>query len=205
MLALWIVAGILLLVVLVLSVPVDLTFDVTADGDGRRRLRVGWLFGLVGKDLLPRKKKGPPKVKKPKKAKEEKKARKRKKPDLGLIMSVLRTRGLLAGVVRLLRRMLRSLHVRELDADLRVGLPDPADTGVLYGVLWSVFAFRSASGPVRFRMEPAFEGAAFEASARGAVRVFPAQMAANVACFAVSSAGLRVIRLTVVSWWRKRK
>ncbi len=69
-----------------LSIPVDLTFDVTPDGDGRRRLRVGWLFGLVGKDVLPRKKKGPPEVK------EEKKARKRKKPDLGLLMAALRTR-----------------------------------------------------------------------------------------------------------------
>ena len=209
MLALYIVAGTILLVILVLSVPVDLTFDVATDGDGRRKLRVGWLFGLVGKDLLPRKKKRPPKVKKEKKAKEKKRppkvGKKGKRPGLSFFLSVLRTRGLVDGAVRLVRRMLRSLRVRELDGRLRVGLPDPADTGMVYGVLWSAFLLRSPSRAVRFQMEPAFEGPAFEVSLQGTVRVIPAQVAANAVRFVVSPPGLRVIKLMVVLWWKKRK
>ena len=201
MLALYIVAGIILLVILVLSVPVDLAFDLATDADGRRKLRVVWLFGLVGRDLLRRKQKRPPKAKKGPPETGEKK----KRPDLGFFLSVLRSRGLVDGVVRLVRRMLRSLRVRELDVSLRVGLPDPADTGMVYGVLWSALLLRSPSRAVRLRMEPAFEGPAFEVSLRGAVRVIPAQMAANAVRFVVSPPGLRVIKLTVVSRWKKRK
>lgn len=200
MLALYIIASIVLLVILLFSIPVDLTFDVATDGDGRRKVKVGWLFGLVGKDLLPGKKRRPPKVKKPRKVE-----RAKKKPDLALLIPVFRTRGLVAGVVRLVRRIFRSLRVRELDASLRLGLPDPADTGLMYGVCWPVSSFRSPSGTVRFRMEPVFEGPAFEASLQGAVRVFPAQVAANAVRFVVSPPGLRVIRLMVVSRWKKRK
>ena len=204
MLALYIVAGIILLVILVLSVPLDLAFDFATDADGRRKLRVHWLFGLVGKDLLPGKKKRPPKAGKRKK-RPSKVGKKKRRPDLGFFLSVLRTRGLVDGVVRLARRMFRSLRVRELDVNLRVGLPDPADTGMVYGVLWSAFLPRSPSGTVRFAMEPAFEGPAFEVSLQGAVRVIPAQMAANAVRFVVSPPGLHIIKLMVVSRWKKRK
>ncbi len=197
MLALYIIAGIVLLVILLFSIPVDLTFDVATGGNGRGKLRVGWLFGLVGKDLLPGRKRRPPKVKKAK--------RDKKKPDLALLISVLRTRELVTGVVRLVRRIFRSLRVQELNASLRVGLPDPADTGLMYGICWPVSSFRGFSDTIRFRMEPVFEGPAFEASLQGAVRVFPAQVAASAVRFVLSPPGLRVIRLMVVSRWKKRK
>jgi len=199
-LALWIIAGIILLVVLVLSIPVDLTFEIATQATGRRKMRIGWLFGLVGKDILPGKKK-PPKKKKPEKVT---KAKKRKRPSPGLILSVLRTRGLVAWVVKFARRMLRSLHFRNLDASLRIGLPDPADTGQMYGLTWPAFLPRSSDN-IRFQMEPAFEGPVFEAALQGTVRVFPAQMAANVVSFVISPPGLRIIRLAVVSWWKRRK
>jgi hypothetical protein len=193
-LALYIIAGIVLLVILLFSIPVDLTFDVATYRKGEGRLRVGWFFGMVGKELLPGRTRRPPKVEKA-----------RKKPDPALLISVLRTGELVAGVVRLFRRIFRNLRIREMDASLRLGLPDPADTGLMYGVCWPAFAFRSPSGAVRFRMEPVFEGFCFEASLQGAVRVFPAQVAANAVRFVVSPPGLRVIRLMVVSRWKKRK
>ena len=200
MLALYIVAGITVFAILVLSIPVRLTFDVATDGDGRRKLRADWLFGLVGRDLLGRKEKRPPKVAPPGAG-----GKKKKRPGFGFFLAVFTTRGLAGGVVRLVRQMLRGLRVRELDVNLRVGLPDPADTGMVYGALWSAFVPRSPSGTVRFRMEPAFEGPAFEGSLRGAVRVIPAQMAANAVRFVVSPPGLRLIKLMVVSRWKKRK
>ena len=200
MLALWIITGIILLVVLALSIPVDLTFEVATQATGRQKMRVGFFFGLVGKDLLPGKKKRP--KKKPEKVR---KATKGKRPSPGLIMSILRTRGLVTGVVKLVRRTLRSLHIRNLDASLRVGLPDPADTGLMYGLTWPVLMLRTNSDSVRLCMEPAFDGAVFEANVRGAVRVYPAQMAANAVSFVVSPPGLRIIRLMAVSWWKGRK
>ena len=39
------------LLVLLLSVPIDLSFSLERDERFRSRGRIGWFFGLVGKDL----------------------------------------------------------------------------------------------------------------------------------------------------------
>lgn len=196
MLALYILAGILLVIVLVLSVPVDLTFNFKTGGDGKGMLRVEWLFGLVGKNLLPRKKEL---------AKKPKKLKKAKKRDLKTLLSVIRTKGVLAGSIRLVRRMLTGFRVRQLDVDLRVGLDDPADTGIMYAVLWPLMLRPGLFGLVTFRIEPVFEEPVFEAALRGEVTIVPAQMVANLLRSVFSLVGLRVIKLMVVSRWKRKK
>ena len=57
MLALYIMAGIVLLILVVFSIPVDMVFDVSGPGGARSRMRVGWLFGLLGKEFGGRSKK----------------------------------------------------------------------------------------------------------------------------------------------------
>ena len=57
MLALYIIAGIVLVVILILSIPVEMAFDLEVPGEAKSRVRVGWLFGLVWKDIRGRKKK----------------------------------------------------------------------------------------------------------------------------------------------------
>ena len=109
MLALYIVAGIGLFVLLVFCIPVDMVFDVGRSGAARSRMRVGWLFGLLGKEFGRRKKKPKERV-----SKREK------------------TRGL----PKLPGRILSGVRVSHLDARLRIGLDDPADTGLLYAALW---------------------------------------------------------------------
>ena len=171
MLALYIVAGILLFIVLAFLIPVKLSFNFRTDVVGQRMLRVVWLFGLVEKILLPRKKKP------------AKKPRKTKKPDLKTILTLIRTRGVLTGIIRLVRRILKSLRVRQLNADLRVGLDDPADTGTMYAVLWPLMVRPGLFGPVTFRIEPVFEEPVFEAALQGEVTVVPGQMLANLLRF----------------------
>ncbi len=201
MLALYIVAGIFLFIILLLSVPVDLAFNVRTYGDGKSVVRISWLFGLVGKDLLPAKK---PAKKKPRKKPRET-AKRDRRADLGFFLSLLSTRGLPRGVLLLLRRTMGSLHVRSLDAALRLGLDDPADTGMLYSVLWIPLAFGGKLGPARLSVVPAFEGQTFELSLEGSVRIFPAQMVGNMLRFVLSPASVRIIALMVRTRWRKRK
>ena len=69
MLALYIAAGIVLFILLVISIPVEMAFDVRGPGAARSRMRVGWLFGLFGKELGRRRKK--PKERVPKKEKKK--------------------------------------------------------------------------------------------------------------------------------------
>ena len=199
MLALYIIAGLVLLVVLVLSVPVDLAFDLAAHEGARRRVRVAWLFGLVGKDMVPRKEK------RPSRARKERKPGRRRRPDVGLILSILRSKGLLGAAGRLLRRLVRGVHVRVLDGSVRAGLDDPADTGLMYAALWPASSLIRSAHTVRFSLEPAFGGPTFEVSGCGAIRVFPAEMIGSAVAFVLSPPGLRVIRLMVVWWWKQRR
>ena len=63
MLALYIVVGIVLFIVLILSIPIEMAFDTGRPG---AKARVGWAFGLLWKDVGGGKKK----PKRPKKKKE---------------------------------------------------------------------------------------------------------------------------------------
>ena len=47
MLALYIIVGIILIMVLALLIPMEMTFDLETSGDRKARTRVGWLFGLA--------------------------------------------------------------------------------------------------------------------------------------------------------------
>jgi hypothetical protein len=195
-LALYIVAGILLVIVLVLSIPVDLVFDFRTGRDGKATLKVEWFFGLVGKRLLPQKKTQRPR--KPRK----------KRRGVGSFLSYIslaRTRGVVPAFIKLVRRMLGSLHIRQFNADLRLGLDDPADMGIVYGLLWPAFVLPIRSGPATLRIEPVFDSPTFEAALQGKVRVFPAEVVTNALRFVFSPAGLRLIKLMAVLRWKKKK
>ena len=163
MLALYIVAGIVLLILLVLSIPVDMAFDVGGPGATRSRMRLGWLFGLFGKEFGGGRKK--PKEPAPKR----KKKRRSAKPFLSLLM----TKGVARGLLKLSRRILSGVKVRHLDARLRIGLDDPADTGLLYSALWPVIIPLTYSSSAKVRIELSFEEPALDLTARGRIRVFP--------------------------------
>lgn len=200
MIALYAVGGVVLLAVLLLSVPVDVAFAVGAPGDRKARVRVGWLFGLVGRDISSRRKRpAPARV-------GARRARRRKgwRRDAALLLAVLRTKGIAGALVTAAHRMRRGFRIRQLDAEVRLGFDDPADTGMACAVVWAVLAPCRLPAPVRVRLDPAFDGATFEASLHGDVRVLPLPIAAGGLGFALSPVGLRMIRLLVTRWRRKR-
>ena len=151
-------------------------------------MRVGWLFGLLGKEFGQRRKK--PKERAPKR----KKKRRSAKPFLSLLM----TKGVARGLLKLSRRILSGVRVRHLDARLGIGLDDPADTGMLYSALWPVFVPLTYNSSAKVRMELSFEEPALDLTARGQIRVFPIQMVWYVLLFALSPAGLRAMKRMVM-------
>ena len=183
MLALYIVAGIVLLILLVLSIPVDMAFDVGGPGATRSRMRLGWLFGLFGKEFGGGRKKPKepaPKREKPKepapkreKPKEPAPKRKKKRRSAKPFLSLLVTKGVATGLLKLSRRILSGVKVRHLDARLRIGLDDPADTGLLYSALWPVLVPLTDNTSAKVQIELSFEEPALDLTARGRIRVFP--------------------------------
>jgi len=188
-LAVYIIAGIILLLILMLSIPVELVFDLEIPGEAKPRVRVGWLFGLVWKEIRRRKRK----------------PKRKKKRSLKPFLSLLRTRGLPGNLLKLARQILSRVKVRQLDADLRVGLDDPVDTGMLWSVMWPALVSLNSSGPVKVRIEPSFAEPALEASVHGRIRLFPIEIVGSLLGFVLSPAGLRAARLMVVSQWRQRR
>lgn len=189
MLALYVVVGIALLVVVVLSIPVDVVFEFETTQRARPRIKVGWLFGLVWKRVEPRRKR----------------PAERRRRALRPFLSILRTRGLMAGVLRLVRRMLRRLHLRRLNADVTLGLDDPADTGILWFMLWPAIAALSSLRRADVRLEPCFAGASFEVRMCGALRVFPIEMGGPLVAFVFSAPVWRAAAAVVVSRWKERR
>ena len=200
MLALYIVAGVVLFILLVLSIPVDMAFDVGGPGVARLRMRVGWLFGLLGKEFGQRIKKLEERasVNKKKKPKERTSKTKKKKWSAKPLPSLLMTKGVAKGLLKLSRRIIGGVRVRHLDARLVIGMDDPADTGMLYSALWPVLVPLTNNSSAKVRMELSFEEPALDLTGRGRIRVFPIQMVWSVLLFALSPAGLLMMKRMVM-------
>jgi len=191
-LALYIIASVILFIILMLSTPVDMAFDLATHEHAKAKIRIGWLFGLVWKDIRARKKEKPKKEK----------PKKRRKRGIKSFLPLLRIKGLPRKILKLVRQILGCLKIKQLDVALRMGLDDPFDTGMLCSVLWPALIPPSPSGTVRFKLEPVFNQFAFEASLQGWVRLFPIQLVWPLVSFVLSPTGLRLLKLMVVSRWK---
>jgi hypothetical protein len=168
-----------------------MTFDLATHEHVKAKIRIGWLFGLVWKDIRARKKKKP-----------KEKPKKRRKRGVKSFLPLLRIKGLPGKILKLVRQIFGCLRIKQLDVALRVGLDDPFDTGMLCSVLWPTLIPPSPSGTVRFKLEPVFNQFAFEASLQGWVRLFPIQLVWLLVSFVLSPTGLRLLKLMVVSRWK---
>jgi len=204
---LWVVvilAGLVVLFILVLCVPIDTVLSLNTSDSPRFRIRLIWLFGIIGKDI-GRKTKKPKKKAKPEE-KPEKRPEKKGRVRFSTILRVLRTKGLLRQIKVLVKGILRQFKLRELVVNLRLGLDDPADTGL-------AFAFAGATMPVinliprcRIDIVPYFHDEfVFEGHLYGTVRLQPVSLVWPVCRFAFSLAVLRVVKILVLSKWRKKK
>ena len=200
----WIIvtlASLAVILILVLCVPLDLVLHTDVYGRPKFRLRMSWLFGLVSKEVTKGKKK--PEEKKKEIEGKQKPGGKRRRTRF--IFEILRTKGLLRQTQDLLREVLRRIKIRDLAADFRVGLDNPADTGLLFALIGPATFLLSSFFPHRIRVQPSFgDEAVFEGHLHGAVRVQPIQLVTPFLRFAFSLATIRVIKRVVLTKWEKR-
>ena len=193
----WVVAALASLavvIVLVLCIPLDAVLHIDIHGRPKFQIRLAWLFGLVTKEITRAKKKKP----KEKKRKGRIKAR--------TIFKILRTRGLLEQLRRLLWDILRRLNIRDLRVNFRVGLDDPADTALLFALIGPATFFLGSSRVHEIRIEPSFEDeVVFEGYLHGAVRLVPIQLATPILRFVFSLATIRTVKVLVLTKWKRKK
>jgi hypothetical protein len=133
--------AILLLALLVLFCAVDLMVDLSKKGqDISGKIIIKWLFISYSRVFYPTESEGPDLKK------EQDEDKKEEVENIGKKKKGLKAKDVLAmfnniknPLFRLFRDTMRNLMLRCGKCDLRFSLPDPADTGMLCGVLFGAF------------------------------------------------------------------
>jgi hypothetical protein len=187
-------AGFLALVILLLFVPVNLFFHLDVYGRPRFKARFSWLFGLLARDITGRKKKETvPKTTVKKKAGKKKRSGGRK------ALRALATRGIIWRLKALVLGILRRLEFRDFRMDFRGGFENPADSAMVYFLIWPAYLFLGPAFGRNVQLQVSFEGEAFlEGYCQGVVRLRPIRLAPPLARFVFSAPALRAIKRMVI-------
>lgn len=172
--------------------PVDAALNIDTSVRPKFRLRLVWLFGLVSKEVK----------------REKKKPEKKRKRRIGFrtISRILRIKGLLRQVKDLVRDVIGQLKIRELAVNLKLGLDNPADTGFLFASIGSITPFLSLPSQYQLRVQPSFyDEAVFEGYLHGVLRLWPIKLVRPFVRFVFSLATLRVVKVLVLSKWKRKK
>lgn len=191
----WVIAtlaGLAGLTIFVLCVPLDAALNIDTSGRPKSRLRLVWLFGLVSKEVK----------------REKKKPEKKRKRRIGFrtISRILRIKGLLRQVKDLVRDVIGQLKIRELAVNLKLGLDNPADTGFVFASIGAITPLLSLPSQYQLRVQPSFyDEAVFEGYLHGVLRLWPIKLVRPFVRFVFSLATLRVVKVLVLSKWKRKK
>ena len=198
----WVVAALaslVFLIILVLCIPVDMSFHLEAYGKPKFKMKMVWLFGLVNKELGRKKKESDGEENttesRPKRTKRTIKAK--------TILQIMKTKGFLRSLVNLLKNIFSHLRIKDFSANFRVGLDDPADTGILFATIGAATSVLSSLGYHQIRVEPSFEDeVVFEGDLCGTIRLSPIQLAPPFMRFVFSLSTIRVLKLLFLTKWK---
>jgi hypothetical protein len=200
---LWIIAvlaGLAVLFLFILWVPLDMVLHADTDGKLKFRLKLSWFFGMVSREFTGKKEKPAGK----KKAAGARK--KRRWLNARMFLKIIRTRGLLKHLKVLLRDALGCFRFRDIAAEFKIGLGDPADTGLLFAVLGPASVFLGSSEMHRINIEPSFADDAFlRGYSHGTVRLRPIRLVPPFLKFTFSRVTVKVVWTLVTDKWKRKK
>ena len=199
--AIAVLVSLAVLIALFLCIPLELVFRANMEGRPKFSIRLIWLFGLVTRELRQTRrapaKKG---VIEPE-----------RKPGyciqgLRVTYEILQTKGLLKQLRSFIIRTIRQIKVRELAANLKVDLENPADTGLLFAVIAPANLLMNYFLPYPIKIEPSFTGESFiTGHLHGEIRLWPIQLAVCLTVLAFSLPTLRAAKKLVFYRWRRKR
>ena len=196
------IAGLAAVFLSLLCVPIDLTVRLDVRNGTTFRMKVAWFHSLLTWQIGP--------TGRTTEAKREKPSAKRRsifrRADIGTLYEILKTRGMVRQVVRFLNDVFRQLKFKSLDGDMRVGLGDPADTGLLFTLIGPVMPFLTPSSVRRIAVRPDFgDGAVCEGFIQGALRLQPIRLIVPVRRFVFSLPVIRLGKKFILRRWKSKK
>jgi len=178
------------LIIILLSIPVDITFYFERYDKSRFSVYFGWLFGLIKKEMKPG---------------ERKPGKKRKKGFSFGSLKKLPVKGLLNQVKVLLKDISGRINIRKINIDMTAGFEDPAETGYLCAAVYPILTFYS-SEKCHINFNASFEGkAVLQGYGEGALRFFPIGFIIPLIRFIFSGAVFKTIRVMMAERWKKKK
>lgn len=185
-------AGLICLLVFLLSTPVKLIFDVYKNHCFGFSIKLIWLFGLVKKDLSGvRKKPRPKKISKPKPKKKVswRKAR--------VALKIIKIKGLLGHAFRLIKDIVRVIKLGKFELVLTIGLDDPAETAFLFMYLGPITLFFNLIPHCNVIIQPSLNSLMLRGHISGQLSLRPIRLVPPLLRFLLSRYTLRIILLMI--------
>ncbi len=189
----------LVCLMVILAMPINLIFSVHKQGAAQWSVVVCWLFGLVRIPMPTMESFGRRRRRKPERPRAIKRIIGSVFGGKDRIMPVLKSKGFMKRVVRLVKDLMRTVHVHRLGLHARLGLDDPADTGRLWGMVGPLAGLLSDYQSVDVNIEPEFRAETFDLDGEGDIRIIPLQIIFVIVSFLISPATLRAVKTLVVS------
>jgi len=162
------------LIVILLAMPVTLTYQFSWKETPSADLRLNWAFGLVRAGVSPDlAKPGPDKSE----ATRKKGARRGKSTGKKNFMAAIRQAPFRRRMFRFVSDLWHTIHKKNVQLLVRLGLGDPADTGRLWAVLGPLSGMLARLRDIRVTIEPDFLDATLEVDSSGTIRMIPLQIA----------------------------
>lgn len=201
----YILIGIIVIPILLLAIPIHIEYFYNNRVRLKSQMRLVWLFGLVRissassrKDKERAARTGGSRVKE--KRKFHKSTRQKRKSGKALLAAIA-SEGFLSCVFRLLYQVLTVAKIKQLQACVRFGLNDPADTGRLYGLLAPAFSILYAIPRVDFVATPVFDRVGVETNIQTRIRVVPIHYIKAVLLFVFTKESLRAARAAIRAYY----
>jgi hypothetical protein len=193
-------AVLLALVLALLAVPVVLMVDAGRDDRLEARWRVRWLFSLVDVRWSRRQPSRAASAPSGVATTPVRTSPARRKRRLRMAIAALRTRGLPGRVGRLAWTLLRQAKLETFHVRTAFGFDNPADTGIVYGLLSPMLMFATALG-LNLECRPMFEESGVRGVVSAQVQVRPLSVAGPLIAFLCSPSVIRAAGAA----WRARK
>lgn len=186
----------LLLLIVFLAVPLYLSFSFSNEQQVRSFIHVKWMFGLVkfetdfpvGTESATHK--NIPQIKKEQPV-NKKLAKTNTNTNVREIVMLFKQSEFRRHIVRFIKKLLRASHARGIYLRLRIGLGDPADTGILWAAMGPLSGILNNLRSATIVLEPEFTDPVLDIEGQGRFNLIPLQFIALVIMFLLSPTTMR--------------
>ena len=194
------VISFLILIIIILSLPVDFIFNFNTQKSPQLRIYLKAFYGLFHVNLLKRREKRSPKQQ------EKKSIRKSGKEfDPNVIIQIISIEGLFRQATCLIKDLLHSIKIRTVVLDLKIGLEDPVDNGYLFACVTPVNYLLSRTRH-NINIQTLFENELiFYCNMYASIRLFPILIVGSSLRFLFSRPAFGIIKIFTGGRWRRKR